>query len=390
LVERIRDAAERLENEGGGRPTFFEMTTAMGMLHFSQTKCDVAVIEVGLGGRLDSTNVCQPDVTVITSISFDHQAQLGNTITSIAREKAGIIKPQIPVVCSARHEDARQVVMQQAAAMNAPLHLIDRDFSAIWQRILPGQQTPQDSDPIHSTPTPSDPITNDPITSDPLHVAEIHFTATAPRTAIADGTWRIPILGRHQADNIAAALMAVDLLIESAPPSDQPAVELLTVPALQAAFSTMRLPARLQQVACSPVQIIDTAHNPASIAATLGALEDHFPDQPLTIVFASSRDKEFGEMLKLLLPRCQQLVLTAYQNNPRALAVPELLSAANAIQSELCQQAIDSDKTTMAEIIVADQPLQAWQLALTHASRNSIICGTGSFFLAAELLPLFD
>lgn len=375
LVDRVRHAAELLEREGGGRPTFFEMTTAMGMLHFAEFGCDIAVLEVGLGGRLDSTNVCQPDVAIITSISFDHQAQLGNTITSIANEKAGIIKSQIPVVCSARDLEARQVIEQKAKNLDAPFYLIDRDFSVQWERCLP---------PATATPDSSRPI-----------FAKIHYQPKFAPSVIGNSTWKLPILGRHQADNVAAALTAIDLLFSSLT-SQPPAPDKLAACAnLQPAFSTLQLPARLQPVASAPVQLIDTAHNPASISATLDALDDHFPSQERTIVFASSRDKEFAKMLRLLILRCQRLVLTAYQNNPRALALPDLVDAANRISIECLEEESKlapskTAPTPLGKILYADHPAAAWELALQDTNSSSIICGTGSFFLAAELLPLFD
>ncbi len=133
LAQRMRSAAEQIEAEGGGKPTFFELTTAMGMLHFADKQCDIVVLEVGLGGRLDSTNVCQPTVCVITSISFDHQAQLGNTIEAIAGEKAGIIKPRVPVVCSARDPIAQQVVSDRCDLQQSLMYMVDRDFAIQWR-----------------------------------------------------------------------------------------------------------------------------------------------------------------------------------------------------------------------------------------------------------------
>ncbi len=133
LVQRVRTAAEQLEKEGGGRPTFFEMTTAMGMLRFADVNCSYVVLEVGLGGRLDSTNVCRPVACVITSISLDHQAQLGNTIAEIAGEKAGIIKHGIPLVCTARAPEARAVILRVAQERSSDHFFIDRDFTAAWR-----------------------------------------------------------------------------------------------------------------------------------------------------------------------------------------------------------------------------------------------------------------
>src|SRR5690606_38802690 len=132
LTNSVRAAAAVLEANGDGRATFFELTTAMGLLHFAQRQAQAVVLEVGLGGRLDSTNVCTPVVSIITSISLDHQAQLGESLDAIAREKAGIIKPGVPVVCVARAPEARAAIAQVAEAQGAPVQFIDRDFHVNW------------------------------------------------------------------------------------------------------------------------------------------------------------------------------------------------------------------------------------------------------------------
>ena len=358
LVDRMRQAAETLETEGSGRPTFFELMTAMGMLHFAEVGCDYVVLEVGLGGRLDSTNVCQPVASVITSISLDHQAQLGHSITEIAREKAGIIKRAIPVISTAQHPDARQVIVQTAREQDATLFLIDRDFSVTW-RPIPNQHAASSAD-------------------DPAR-AVVDYRTRKPKSWIGDSQWRLPLLGRHQADNLAAALTVFDILFETHPWPEE------TKPKLQSALLGLKVPARLQVVGHAPIRIIDTAHNPSSITATIDALDVHFPNAPRTIVFASSRDKDFEDMLKILLTRCQRVVLTAYQNNVRGLPLVDLEATAHAIASQLARS-----KSTSAQIAVAPNAFQAWQVAVNSSGPQDLICGTGSFFLAAELLAMID
>ena len=355
LVNRMRVAAEKLENEGGGRPTFFELTTAMGMLHFANIGCDYVVLEVGLGGRLDSTNVCQPVACVITSISLDHQAQLGHTIAEIAGEKAGIIKRGIPVVSTARHPDARTVITKVAEQHECSLKLIDRDFSVSWQPLIQAEQE---------------------LVADPAR-AKVDYLTRDPKTWIGNSQWRLPLLGRHQADNLAAALTVLDILAQvNLWPTDRK-------PRLQPALLELKVPARLQIVGQSPVRIIDTAHNPSSIAATIDALDTHFPNQPRTLVFASSRDKDFEEMLEILLTRCHRIILTAYQNNARGLPLAELETAAHSIANRLAES-----QTPIATISTAPDASQAWQQAISSSTENDLICGTGSFFLAAELLSI--
>ncbi len=353
LVDRMRVASEKLEAEGGGRPTFFELTTAMGMLHFAQVGCDYVVLEVGLGGRLDSTNVCQPAISVITSISLDHQAQLGYTIAEIAREKAGIIKQEIPVVSTAQHPDARSVITKIAEQQQSKLRLIDRDFSVDWR-------------PITENENPN--LSN-------AARAEVDYRTCEADSWIGNSKWQLPLLGRHQADNFAAAITVLDVLAQTNSWSNE------KLPKLQPAILGLKVPARLQVVGSSPIRIIDTAHNPSSISATLDALDVHFPNLPRTIVFASSRDKDFEIMLKILLTRCQHIILTVYQNNVRGVPLADLESTARAISSELAKSG-----SSHAMIAVAPDALQAWKTAINSSGPHDLICGTGSFFLAAELL----
>ncbi len=358
LVNRIREAAAILEEEGSGRPTFFELTTAMGMLGFADAKCDYVVLEVGLGGRLDSTNVCQPVACVITSISLDHQAQLGDTISAIAGEKAGIIKAGIPVISTARHPDARAVIARVAGEQRAPLYLIDRDFSVTWQPIFNRDQTAVERSPAH---------------------AEVDYQTLLPCSWIGNSRWPLPLLGRHQADNLAGALTVLDVVAKQ---WKQPRA---SNSALQATVLGLRVPARLQIVSQTPLQIVDSAHNPASVAAAMDALDVHFPDASRTIVFASSRDKDFEEMLRILLVRSQRIVLTAYQNNVRGIAVSDLQAAAQQIAARIRQT---FPKVGVAEILTAPDAATAWKLAERCTTSNDVLCGIGSFFLAAELLSL--
>ena len=369
LVDRMRHAADVLETEGSERPTFFELTTAMGMLRFAEVGCDYVVLEVGLGGRLDSTNVCQPAVCAITSISLDHQAQLGDTIAEIAGEKAGIIKHAIPVVSTARHPDARSVISRTAGNQDATLYLIDRDFDVEWQPILDNDELARNNDPARAY--------------DPAR-ALVDYRTSLPNSWLGNGQWRLPLLGRHQADNLACALTVLDVLSRS---WTRPRATLLD---LQSAILHLKVPARLQVVGNSPIQIIDTAHNPASITATMDALDVHFPNKPRTIVFASSRDKDFEEMLQILIARSQRIVLTAYQNNVRGVPLADLQATAQAVAQQLtaASKALNNS-VHIAQILSASDAKEAWQLAKRSTAANEILCGTGSFFLAAELLAIF-
>lgn len=386
LVELARSAAEQVEAAGLGRATFFELTTALAFLYFAQQRAEAVVLEVGLGGRLDSTNVCQPSITIITSIGLDHQAQLGYTIAAIAGEKAGIIKPRIPVISSARHADARQVITAAAERLDAPLRLIGHDFDCQWQALPDsGSALPQGpaARPAHpdQAVSPSQPAHPSSVALQRPHAARCAFLPNYAPSHLGQSTWPLAVLGAHQGDNLAAALATVDALAEMGwqLPRDR----------LAAAIGGTVVPARLEPVGHQPRRLIDSAHNPDSIAATLNALDVHFPGQPLTIVLATSRDKDADAMLRLIIGRCQRLILTQYQSNPRGLPVAELLVAAERI-SQLASAADGQPPHGPAhgptQLFTADTPAAAWQLASKLASPNEVICATGSFFQAAELM----
>lgn len=357
LVTETQLAADRVEAEGNGPATYFEMTTAIAMLHFAQQNVQAVVLEVGLGGRLDSTNVCQPIVSLITSIGLDHQAQLGSTIAAIAGEKAGIIKRSVPVVTSSRHPEARRVIEATARALSAPLRSLTRDFDCTWRPLLGLPAVNGDTQQEQAT-------------------SQCEFIPRYDNSHLGHSTWSLALLGAHQGDNLAAALAAIDILAESG--------WKLSLPVLAAAVARTTVPARLQTVGQRPYRLIDTAHNPDSIAATLNALDEHFPNRPVTIVLATSRDKDIEGMLRLICGRCQRLIVTQYHNNPRGLPVDELLCLANRIVA-----APGSPDAALPTLISGEKTTSdAWQRAMQLASADDVICATGSFFQAAELLGL--
>ncbi len=397
LTNTVLNAAIVLEARGAGRPTFFELTTAMGFLHASQQSADCLVLEVGLGGRLDSTNVCKPAICIITSISLDHQAQLGNTIPEIAGEKAGIIKPDVPVICTARDQQARQVIAAVANKTGSTLHLIDRDFLVSWRAISTPASTNERVNSQNLAESESAPG-KVPVVSLERPVV-LASTKNSPNAVIGfkwskDASlaqsnpllsnqthWSTQLLGQHQAENIAGALATLDVLTGLGWKLPKERIE--------EAIATCCPPARLQVVSREPVGIIDTAHNPASIEAAINAIDEHFSNIPRIIIFASSRDKDYRRMLELLLPSCHHLILTAYQNNPRALPVAELQNVVKELQGHGLAPALNHAGTTQPNVVhQAATPAAAWVLAQSLSDGTHLILATGSFFLAAELLPV--
>jgi dihydrofolate synthase/folylpolyglutamate synthase len=336
LLEDVQAAVAR--SHGALEPTFFEVATAVGFLHFRRRQVDAAVVEVGLGGRFDSTNVCRPVVSVITSISFDHMQQLGDKLASIAREKAGIIKPGRPVVSGATAPEARTVIAQVARERRAPLDQLGLDFHYAY---VPGQVT--------------------------------HETTRPPRVRVVTGCDRpawpemeLGLLGEHQAANAAVAVRCVEVLRAQGWSIRDDAVA--------AGLSEVSWPARLEVVGRRPLVVLDCAHNVASAEALVETLQSTFPPLRRWLVFAGSADKDLSGILGVLAPHFTHAFLTRYGNNPRSLPAEDVAA--------LLRRVSDLPST------VCPAPEEAWRLARSQARPDDLICITGSVFLAGELRPL--
>ena len=336
LIEAMDQEAER-SDEAVGRPTYFEITTAAAMLHFARSRVQAAVLEVGMGGRLDSTNVCRPLVSAITSISFDHMKQLGNTLDSIAREKAGIIKRGVPVVSGVQADEPRRVIREVAASHGCLLSELGEHFRFDYR-------PPADLERAAAR-------------------GEMDFEYTRSDRRHAYSDLALGLLGRHQAANAAVALATMAELRATG--------WQISEAAIRQGLEQVRWPARVEVVARDPVVIVDAAHNVASIESLLETLQESFGNQRRILIFATTQEKDCTGMLRLLLPRFDEVVLTRYKNNPRGVTVSELAALASEVGPKRVHQCED----------VAS----AWTLARSMAGREDLICGTGSFFLAAEL-----
>lgn len=333
IVQKLYDAARKMQEQPCGGPSFFELATAAGWMHFLSQQVDLAVIEVGLGGRLDSTNLCSPLVTVITSISKDHTRLLGSTEELIAREKAGIIKHQIPMVCGVQKAGPRQVIEGVALQHQAPLFQLGRDFKV---------------DVAASTAQPGDWLPNT-----RFHYHDEHVD------------WRnlqLAMPGEHQANNAALAIKSLQLL----------RMHEFHVPAesLRSGLARAKIALRIDVRQQAPLVILDAAHNAASIAALCRTI-GHLPMQRKTCIFAASRDKDTVELLRILDPHFDNFVLTAYQENPRAIPLTDLKRLAETILSR--------------PFSCVDTPQAAVSSVLAAAKTDDLLCVTGSFFLAAEV-----
>lgn len=335
LVNLVRPSVEEMDRGPDPLPpTYFEIATALAWLFFVRQRAELAILEVGLGGRLDSTNVCRPLVCVITNISRDHTHLLGNTLRQIATEKAGIIKPGVPVVSGISNPEALAAVQEICEERGAPLRLLGREIQF-----------------RHNLETPEFPP--------PMFAGSVDV-----RTLWRD--WRnIPLTlpGSHQAANAALAVAAIDELNQQGWPVSESAVF--------AGMQGVRWPARIEVLRRQPTVIVDAAHNWESIAALLRTLDEQFPARRRILIFSTTRDKDAAGMLRQLLPRFETVILTRYLSNPRAVPCEELLRLTQRISDE--------------PVHVASDPAAAWHLAQRLAGEQDLICVTGSFFLAAEL-----
>lgn len=354
LCEQVQPAVEQLDREaesaGASGPTFFEVTTAMAFLHFANSQVDIAVLEVGLGGRLDSTNVCLSEVCVITTISFDHTKQLGSTLAAIAREKAGIIKPGVPVVSGVINPEPRDVILSRAEELGAPLFLRGRDF---------------DFEPTSPLATHHAPLTETLCYREP---------ASEPTFFLDDV--RLNLIGRHQCANAATAIAAIRRLIQRGWSINEDH--------LRQGLAAAHCSARIEQVGRSPTVIIDVGHNVASIEAVAQTLQERFPADRRIAIFASSKDKDFRGMLQIVLSTFDVVILTQYLNNPRAQTVEELLAMGLQLRT-IAKASAPLPKPVLHGCV---RPEDAWKLARHIANPSDLICITGSFFLAAELRPI--
>lgn len=266
LVDEIKPAVAKIP-----KLTTFEITTALGLLAFAKSEVNAAVVEVGLGGRLDATNIVTPQVSVITSLSYDHMAVLGNTLAEIAGEKAGIIKAGIPVVSAPQPDEALSVLERVAKEKNSSFTLVGQDVK--FERLtssLDGQS----------------------------------LRLSSPALSKVDLT--IPLLGVHQVENAAIAYTA--LRTSGIPISDE---------AIQQGFARVQWPARFELLRREPPVVIDSAHNRDSARRLRETLDEYFPKMPVVLLFCALEDKDINGILEELKPRLECVVATR-ADHPRA------------------------------------------------------------------------
>jgi dihydrofolate synthase/folylpolyglutamate synthase len=322
VYDEVAPFAEIVDGRHPDRVTFFELLTAMGFAAFADAPVDVAVVEVGLGGRWDATNVIQAPVAVVTPISLDHVGILGSTIGEIAAEKAGIICPGATVISAPQPESAGLVLAERVAEVGATIRREGLDFGVRSRQVAIGGQ-----------------------------MLELQGLAGSYDEVF------LPLYGEHQASNAACALAAVEAFVGATERGP------LDADAVQSAFAAVRSPGRLEIVRRSPTVLIDGAHNPAGAAALAAALEDAFNFDKLVAVVAVLDDKDAAGLLEELEPVVTSVVATT-NSSPRALPASAL--------ADVARDVFGDDR-----VEIADRLDDAIDVAVAAAESQTAMGGAG-------------
>jgi dihydrofolate synthase/folylpolyglutamate synthase len=308
-------------HHGDRSPTFFEFATAMALFEFDRQRVDWAVIETGMGGRFDATNVIQPALSIITNVSMEHRDYLGNTLAQISREKAGIIKQGAPVVTAIKQKQARAVVQRVAAKKSAPLYIMGKDFKVRRQG-----------------------------------AAKFSYYGI-------ENTWHnlhTTLLGHYQVENAALAIAACELLNKNKAE--------ITEKNIHAGLKRTRWPGRLEIVSENPLVILDGAHNLIAARNLAKFLSKNLASRRITLVVGILDDKPYESMLKSLLPVCSSAIITRAKTD-RALAPQRLYAAA---------------KKIIRDVTIIPEVAAAAQKAVATARPDDVICIAGSLYVVGE------
>ena len=305
-------------------PTFFEFATAIAFLYFSEANIDIGIVEVGMGGRFDATNVLKPLVTIITNVGLDHQKHLGNTIEAVAKEKCGIIQPNTPTVVGNVSPKALTVIQEVCSTQRSPLVTFGVDFQA-----------------VESSPN--------------------HFDFHGLRSSYS--ALRYSLMGHHQVENAACALAAVEWLRDTGMP--------ISEDGLRQGLVSVQWPGRLECVANNPTVLLDGAHNPTAAEALAKFLADHQRGHSgnIILVIGMQKDKDMKSFFTPLIPLANTIVLTRSAHTQSASA------------EELAEQL--SDKPL--HLVYTASAAEAMMKAHNTATHEDIICVTGSLLLVGEV-----
>jgi dihydrofolate synthase/folylpolyglutamate synthase len=324
-VEKIKPIAAQIAQENQGmHPTFFEVTTALALDYFAQSQVDFVVLEVGMGGRLDATNVVDAKVAIITNITFDHMQYLGDTLTKIAYEKAGIIKPGAKVITGAAGE-ALTEIQRLCEERNAELIVYPQDIA--YQEDLDANELRQ-------------------------------FTIATKQNIYPH--LKIKMLGRYQYINATLAIAGIEAL--------QSLYNIDCTSAITAGLEQTFWPGRLEMVQTNPMIVLDGAHNVAGVESLRTALLNEFKYENLYLIIGIANDKESQKMLELLCPLAKEVIITTARTH-RAIPPETLLPFAQPVSKQVA--------------IVKTIP-DAIQYAFKIAGKNDLICIAGSLYVVGE------
>jgi folylpolyglutamate synthase/dihydropteroate synthase len=410
LAEEIKDIVVHL---GDFSPTFFEVVTAMALLYFKRKKVDIAVIEVGMGGRLDATNIITPEISVITNISYDHKEFLGDTLKEIAHEKAGIIKKGVPVVASYQESEAMKVIEQKAIEKNSELYIYGRDFSSVLKRndssgicfdyssgdsftindlVLPlaGEHQMQNASvAIKAVELLSKKLTSD--FSFPASNKNLHsYSSPSPTPPIKGG--EEVVMPRVKGEGrVVMPLVEVGAIYKPSPlvgegEGDHRFSNITPHHFIRKGLENVRWPGRLEIIKEDPPMLIDGAHNPAAAVALSEALKKNFPgkNKRIILVLGIMGDKDVRGIMEPLLPLASEIILTAPAYNRSAS--PEKLAgiAASLGFFDVRIAPTMKDAVEMATEIGLNDKRQGLGNLPHNPSPAPLILITGSFYTIGE------
>ena len=328
LICRAELCLEKMQDD---KPTFFEIFTAMAFVHFASEKVDIAVVETGLGGRLDSTNVLMPKVCGLTSISLDHTGQLGDTIAKIAGEKAGIFKENVPAVSVPQTPEAERVLRRIAKQTGTPLLFTGKDIDFSLR--------------VESSRTGG---------------CMTRICLTTPSSQFEH--LLVPLAGEHQALNCGLALALLDQLKGQGIKIDDELAK--------RGLASVYIPGRMEMINSDPRILVDGAHNAASIRALMRAMGQHVPYDSLVLIFGCAADKDIPGMMKQLAAGADKVVFTQAAKSPRAAKPKDLAAVYDEVSGRQAQ--------------ITDNLTEAMRIGINAVSREDLVCVTGSFYLVGE------
>lgn len=337
-IDKLKSAIETVSASDFGRVSFFEIYTALAFAYFADKRTDFAVIEVGLGGRLDATNVVSPVTTVITPIGLEHTSILGETYTDIAIEKAEIIKQECPIALAPQHPDAYTVIEKVAKERNAPIVKIKNIGEGNSDKLV------LDSEGVPNAQQFD-------VNTDTENYTEL----------------TLPLLGHHQFINGTTAIAAIESLKQKG--------YNITKESVYAGFENVQWPGRLQLIKSTSLAVLDGAHSPVSMDALCRAIRDNFRYTQAIFIVSLMRDKDLTAIGKTISKVTDSVILTQVSDNPRVIP-------AKTIQ--------DKWSGIFQKIKTCPSPEEAIAMGLSSASPTDLICVTGSLYLVGQALKYFN